>query len=264
METPLIMARTSARTPLAALGKLTLVALVGLALCLAYLQAAIIGMLIPPLAVFTVISLLVAGIVATGWRWAPALGTLWSIFLIAGNNQEFSYNLAHPSNTQEFNFSVVILAVAVVGALAGISAVAQNYRGAERSTPRVLPFALTALVALCVGAILVAAIPQGGASAGVSAEVLSGLPALTVASSAFDQQEIRAKVGETIALRLDNRDGEAHSFDIDELNIHAPMPAGQSGLALFKPTKPGTYTFYCTPHYNKETGEGMRGTLIVE
>jgi heme/copper-type cytochrome/quinol oxidase subunit 2 len=257
------MDRKSARTrtPLAALGKLTLIGLVGLGLCLAYLQAAIIGMLIPPLAVFTVVSLVIAGVVGTGWRWAPALGTLWSIFIIVGNTEEITYNLAHPNNTQQFNFTVVILAVAVVGVVAGISAAVQNYRSAERSTPGVLPFALTALVALCLGAILVAAVPQGGASAGVSAEALSGLPALTVASSAFDQQEIHAKVGETIALRLDNRDSEGHSFDIDELNVHAPMPAGQNGLALFKPTRPGTYTFYCGIPAHRSF---MVGKLVVE
>src|SRR5262245_26100956 len=233
METPLIMTGKSAHTrlPLASLGKLTLIALVGLALCLTYLQAAIIGTLIPPLAIFTAISLLIAGIVGIGWRWAPALGALWSIFMIVGNSEDIIYNFAHPSNAHQFNFTVVTLAVAVVGVVAGVSATVQNYRGRERSTPRVLPFALTALIALCLGAILVAAIPQGGASAGVSAEVLSGLPALSVASSAFDQQEIHAKVGETIALRLDNRDSEAHSFEIDELNVHAPMQAGPSDQA---------------------------------
>ncbi|HWQ13566.1 MAG TPA: plastocyanin/azurin family copper-binding protein [Roseiflexaceae bacterium] len=42
------------------------------------------------------------------------------------------------------------------------------------------------------------------------------------------------------------------------------MPAGQDSLALFVAGQPGTYTFYCAPHYDKATGEGMHGTLIVE
>ncbi len=42
------------------------------------------------------------------------------------------------------------------------------------------------------------------------------------------------------------------------------MPAGKQGVALFKPTTPGTYTFYCSPHSDKTTGEGMVGKLIVE
>ncbi len=28
--------------------------------------------------------------------------------------------------------------------------------------------------------------------------------------------------------------------------------------------QPCRYTFYCTPHYNKASDEGMHGTLIVE
>ena len=42
------------------------------------------------------------------------------------------------------------------------------------------------------------------------------------------------------------------------------MSPGEASLTLFKPTQPGSYIFYCTPHYNKATGEGMKGTLIVE
>jgi hypothetical protein len=55
-----------------------------------------------------------------------------------------------------------------------------------------------------------------------------------------------------------------HSFDVDEFGVHAPIPSGQSSPALFKPEAPGTYTFYCAPHYDKATGRGMKGMLIVE
>jgi plastocyanin len=65
-------------------------------------------------------------------------------------------------------------------------------------------------------------------------------------------------------LRLENTDPVTHSFDVDELNVHVVMPHGQTALAVFKPTEPGSYTFYCAPHYDKNTGQGMKGTLIVE
>jgi hypothetical protein len=80
------MTYSRARTPLAALGKLTVVGVVGIGLALIYLQAAMIGMIIPPLAVFTVISFVIAGVVAVGWRWAPLLGALWSVFIMVGNS----------------------------------------------------------------------------------------------------------------------------------------------------------------------------------
>ena len=72
------------------------------------------------------------------------------------------------------------------------------------------------------------------------------------------------KAGETVALRLENGDSEGHSFDIDQFGVHAAISPGAASLALFKPTQPGTYTFYCAPHYDKATGQGMQGTLIVE
>jgi plastocyanin len=48
------------------------------------------------------------------------------------------------------------------------------------------------------------------------------------------------------------------------LNALVFMPPGKSSLALFTPTEPGTYTFYCQPHADKAAGTGMVGTLIVE
>ena len=51
------------------------------------------------------------------------------------------------------------------------------------------------------------------------------------------------------------------SFDIDEFNVHAPMPVNKSGLAIFKPAEPGSYTCYCSVPGHRER---MHGTLIVE
>ena len=263
MDTSIGMTRLYGRKPLAALGKLSLAAPIGIALLLIYLQVALIGQIIPPLAVFAVVSSIVAGIIATGRRWAPLLGALWCGFIVAGNAENITYNLAHPADTHSFAFTVIMLLVVVVGIVSGIGATAQNYfrATAERRAPRWLSYGLTALAALAVGAILVAAIPQTG-TAGVSAEALAGLPALATEDFRFSQSEIRAKVGETVALRLDNNDREVHSFDIDAFNVHAPMPVGESSLALFKATEPGTYTFYCGVPGHTEAG--MVGTLIVE
>jgi plastocyanin len=264
MATSITATRTHTRAPLAALGKLTVAGLVGLALTLIYLQVAMIGELIPPLAVFTMISLIVAGVVVVGWRWAPLLGALWSVFMIVGNADHMVYSLTHPAEFRGFVFVIFFLAVALIGVGAGIAATAQNYRGGERRAPGALPVALALLAGAAVGAILVATVAGSSVSAGVSPAALAGLPALKTANFAFDQAEIRAKVGETVALRLENQDTEGHSFDVDELDVHALIPSGQSSLTLFKPTAPGRYTFYCAPHYDKATGEGMKGTLIVE
>src|SRR5262245_12574415 len=115
METPMTVTRTSTRLPLAALGKLTVAGLVGQALALSYLQAAMIGRLIPPLAVFTVISLVVAGVVMAGWRWAPLLGALWSILIAVGNTNNMIYSLTHPAELRSFVLVVFLLTMALIG-----------------------------------------------------------------------------------------------------------------------------------------------------
>lgn len=254
-----------AHPPLAALGKLTLTALVGIALVMFYLQTVVFGEFDPVGAMMGVLPLVFAGLVATGWRWTPALGALTGGALLAIIGPELHHIFASPSDGM-FAPVVVLLALILIAAGAGIGATIQNYRrpAVERLAPRGLSTSLAALTGLCLGAILVAAIPQTSASAGISAEVMAQLPAVVVHNFAFEQKEIRAKVGETVILRLENHDSATHSFDIDELNVHAPILPNQTSVALFKATQLGTYTFYCAPHYDKARGEGMKGTLIVE
>jgi len=109
---------------------------------------------------------------------------------------------------------------------------------------------------------MVAAIPQTGSGVQISPTVLAQLPPVTL--DAFNGGKIRVKVGELTALRLENPGGAGHSFDVDELNLHVAMPSNSDSLALFTANAPGTYMFYCTPHYDKASGKGMHGTLIVE
>jgi plastocyanin len=254
-----------ARKPLAALGKLTLITLVGFAVLLIAFMILVIGEFVPPVLVVAAIPLIIAGVVATGWRWAPLLGTLVFSLLLALlviGASEIVFTLSHPGGAL-FTFLLIVIPVLAIGFVASISATVQNYRSVERQSPRWLPGALMIVAGLVVGAVAVGSIPQPRDALGVSPETLAALPAVTLENFAPDKA-VHVKAGETIALRLENPSGGAHAFVVDELGVNVYMPAGQNSLALFKATKPGTYTFYCTPHYNKATGEGMKGTLVVE
>ena len=88
------------------------------------------------------------------------------------------------------------------------------------------------------------------------------IPPITTPDFKLDQTQLTAKVGETVALRFENTHNAPHSFDVDELNVHVPAAPGQQSLILFKPTKPGAYTFYCAVPGHRELG--MEGTLVVE
>lgn len=56
----------------------------------------------------------------------------------------------------------------------------------------------------------------------------------------------------------------AHACAVDALAVKARMPAGTDGLALSRPTMPGTYALCCPPHDDRCGGRGMRGTPAVE
>jgi uncharacterized cupredoxin-like copper-binding protein len=173
--------------------------------------------------------------------------------------------LARP-HEPDFPGMVLVLALGLVATAAGFGAAVQNYRGGEQRAPRWLVYGLVGLGGLVAGAILVGLIPQQGAAAGVSQEVMAGLPYVKAEAFAFGPRTIQVKAGETVALRLLNEDTTAHTFDVDELDVHAPMPGGDAALALFEATTPGSYTFYCAipGHADPAARTGMVGTLIVE
>ena len=84
---------------------------------------------------------------------------------------------------------------------------------------------------------------------------------ITMKEMAFRQSEITVTAGQPVTLRLVNRDGYAHAFDIDEFNIHTPLAANETLEIRFTPEKPGQYPFYCgSPGHQMA---GMVGTLIV-
>jgi plastocyanin len=257
--------RASHRPPVAALSKLTAGALGGLVLVLLALML-LIGEVIPPVMVISALAILVAAMIMAGWRWAPMLATLLCATVLALFGSTLVYDLMHPEELAFFTAMLIAMTMLLGGIVGGAAATIQNYRHApaDRRMPRGLPLLLATIAGLLVGAILVAAIPRVDNS--VSAEVLAGLPPVVTEEFDFVQKELRVKVGDTVALRLENHDRGAHSFDIDELNVHTFMPTNQSRLALFKPTQPGTFTFYCSVpgHANKAAGTGMVGTLIVE
>jgi plastocyanin len=253
------------RTRLPILRTVIIAGLVGNVLVNIVLQVLIVRELIPPLAIILALTLVVAGVCATRWRWAPHLAVLWCVLSVIPGLEPYTYNLIHPAQTGTFIATLLGLALLLVTVVAGVVAMIDgDRRVAEGQAPRWLRGFLVGLTTFVLGASLVAAIPQAGATAGVSREALAALPALTTKDHTFDQVEIRAKIGETVALRLDNADTSMHYLDIDEFNVHAPMPSGESSVAIFKPMQAGTFTFYCHPHADKAAGTGMVGRLIVE
>jgi uncharacterized cupredoxin-like copper-binding protein len=244
------------------------------------LQVFVVGQFSPPLALIFGLPALVIVVLllTTRWRWTPLLAVLYWLLLLALNARQIPYDLAHPEFFHPFAFTVFVLVLAAVGLVAGVGALIENYRaptgmgtetgietGTETGRRRVPAWfqpVLWSLAGLCLGALLVGALPRATAGATVSAQTLALLPTLSAAQTRFAPTELRVKPGEIVALRLENRDTIPHSFNIDEFDVHISMPPGESSLALFKASTPGTYIYYCDVPGHR--GAGMAGTLIVE
>ncbi len=119
------------KSPLSSLGKLTAAALVAFALCFIYLQAVIAQAFIPPLAVFALVSLALAGVAAWGWRWAPLVGAAWFVLVFLFSLDSIIADLSSPAALHPFLWQIVTLAVAITGAAAGIGATMQDHRHRE-------------------------------------------------------------------------------------------------------------------------------------
>lgn len=267
MSTPLAIARPNQLSIRPTLRAITIAALLANALLFVYDSFA--GGPTDINLPHVIASLVVAGVVALRFRWTPVLGALVGALQIVEGSIFLRSMLTEPDSAAAFAFAALFFAISIVGLVAGIGATVQGYR-APRARPLVSPPApawsypaLFGLGALVLGGILTTAIQPHGVSPSFSPEAVAALPTLTAKGDTFDRREITAKVGETVVLRLDNADTTTHYLDIDEFNVHALIPAGKSNVALFKPTQPGTYTFYCHPHADKDARAGMVGTLVV-
>jgi plastocyanin len=227
---------------------------------LAWLMIGVFGVLVPPVALFAILGAGFAIPILRGGRRAPALAVVYGLAFAALNGPHVAAELAQPTGT---TFAPVLLAGAgaLVALLAGIGALTV---GARR--PGWLVPVLAATAGAWAGAVGISAAARAASAdvPGVSPRALAALPAVVTRGHAFVGDEIRVRAGERVALRLENADGVAHSFDVDELDVHVPMPGRATALALFTAGRPGRYVVYCAPHYDRGTKQGMKTTLVVE
>src|SRR5262245_30967440 len=128
MSTPLVVTHTQERMRLPTLRTVMIAGLVGNVLVNTVLQALILQMLIPPLAIIMALTLVVAGVCAMRWRWAPHLAVVWSVLAIVPGLEPISYDLTHPSETGTFIATLLSLALLLVTVVAGVTAIVYGDR----------------------------------------------------------------------------------------------------------------------------------------
>ncbi len=259
-----------ARQPLAALGKLTAAALLGEALFYLLLLLAI-GTFILPLLIVGLALLVVAGMVATGIRWAPGFGALAGLGTLIGgifSQGYFVYHLTHPAEGSPFIVSLLICLFAIVSICTGVSATIQNYNGMAQRTPRWLPFSFTALGGFVLGIVLVTLLVQAAPAAG-STTTVNGEPAVHMGASNFTQASVTIPKGSKLLLIDDG--SILHILRNGQWENNVPHPTTEAGAPSVQNIQvngntveigpfntAGTFHIYCTIH------PGMNLTIIVQ
>jgi len=259
------------RPPLAALGRVTVAALLGGGIASGVLALTIGFPDNTALLIVTASLLVCAGLVATGWRWIPLLAAIMSgIMLFQISRQPFvNLHLTHPQSGgfTAFVFDVLIIGFLVIVLGTGIGAVVQNYSQAKRGTPRWLAPALTGVAGVVIGAILIGAISPSTTTPTISAT--SGEPTVHMGVSNFLQSSVTVPKGSKLLL-VDNG-SFLHILANGSWQNGTPKPTNEAGAPTVNNVQvtggsievgpfntAGTYHIYCTVH------PGMDLTVIVQ
>lgn len=78
----------------------------------------------------------------------------------------------------------------------------------------------------------------------------------------FNPAEIQIKVGEVVNLSLVNKDDDSvHDIVVPRLRARLVAPPGRKVAGAIRPTRPGTYGFFCSVPGHRESG--MAGRIVV-
>lgn len=208
-----------------------------------------------------------AALVVSLWRGAPRRPWLWIVALVPAvlfllmNAIYLPYALTHPSDPA---FTVALVLVVGVGVLVvtGVVAFREARTGAADRSGRRGRMISAIVWSAVVGAVATSSVAAGAGSGGSSvAEAPTRSALLTAENTAFAETSIEIQTGEVLGLFIVNRDGFAHSFDIDALDIHVQLPANATTAVMVKPTTAGTLEYYCAVPGHREAG--MVGSLTV-
>lgn len=273
------MKTTSSRThlfvrrPLSALSILSMSLLCGGGL-VSIVLAVLIGL--PdnlPLLISTFVLLLVTGLLATGVRWIPLLGTLLSsVFLVVMLFQpDVDYHMTHPKQGGFFSFVLDLLLFACYLTVFGttIGATMQNFGQRERRMPRWLFSALAGVAGIVVGGILIAAIAQPVPTMSAISTTPGGEPIVHMGPGSFLSSSVIVPKGGRLQLVDDGP--FVHILANGSWVNGQPTPAQEKGAPSVNNlqingrsreigpfTIAGTYHIYCTVH------PGMNLTVIVQ
>ncbi len=225
-----------------------------------------------------------AGLITTGVRWAPLLGSLLCGLLLFAFVTQSSfplYHLAHPRDAYGpasnpwlaylfFTVIVVLFWCMILTVISGITAVVQNYRRDNHSTPRWFRLALTGLIGLLIGAVLLGAFAPTPTSA-VASTAADGATVIHLGVSNFSQTQVTLSKGSKLLFIDDGTFGhnistgqwvqgqpQQEQFPGEPVVNHVKLANAGQQLEIGPFTTAGTYHLYCSVH------RGMMLTITVQ
>jgi plastocyanin len=260
------------------LGKLMLTAFIGYAFMyfVAFFYILLAGkVFIPPILIEGALVVLAAGVVATGFRWAPHLGALVALLTLYDPifQPHNIYTYTHPGQSNyEFMLLVLLTSFGLVALVTSIVAAIRNVRGLghESRLPRFGGFLLSGFAGLVLGLIIlslvVTVIPQT-AGASTSAD---GQPVVHMTASNFASNAVLVPKGSSLLIVNDS--------SVEHILLNgawdtsgAPHPQSEPGAPALHNVDitggsaeigpfatAGVYHIYCTLH------PGMNLTIVVQ
>ncbi len=274
MQKEVTQATQSPRQPLTALTKVSRTSLLASGVLILPF-----GFFAWPLFIVSAALLVIAVLVWRGYRWEPILGTLLSaillVFLFVGNGYPV-YHLTHPRDADLqpavaqypiFLGVVILLSVLVLAFGGSLGAAVQNYTQRQPQRPRWLTPALTGLLGLVVGIILITGIAAPATSA-ASASTGSGEATVQLSAASFSPTSVIVPQG--AKLRIVNSAGILHILTNGTWKNNVPTPMQEPGAPVVNNvqissgsveigpfTSAGTFHIFCSVHV------GMNLTVFV-
>ena len=203
------------------------------------------------------------------WFWLAA--TVPALLLLLMNLRHIASDIFHPAATGPYLVTISFLAGALAVLVGGVVAFLDVRRGRPtwRRAGRAA-WATAIVTGVLVGAaatsILAGAAASNSSASSAGVGEVAAAPTTTgvliVDNFRFADSRIEMKPGDVLGLLITNNDETAHSFDVDSLDLHVPLPPNATTAVAIQPTDPGTFEFYCALPGHK--GAGMVGTISVE
>jgi uncharacterized cupredoxin-like copper-binding protein len=111
---------------------------------------------------------------------------------------------------------------------------------------------------MAIVAVAVAASPTDGGSA--FDEAPDAYASMSMRDLRFAPSDLRIDGDRTTAVFVTNDDSFDHSFDIDAMDIHVQIAAGQTKVVMLSPASGETLELYCAVPGHRDGG--MVGTVI--